>query len=96
MNHTRSAWLSLGAETGFTVCTAAFALFLNCPVTEFVPSLLFPVQAIICRSADPFLRPRSSLHSRQLSNPILMQSVNPFLNVVLPLVPVEFHLIFSV
>ena len=50
MNLKRSARLSLDTKTGFTVCTVAFGLVVNCPVTEFVPSLSFPLHAVICRS----------------------------------------------
>lgn len=50
MNLKRSAWLFLDMKTGFTVCAVAFGSFLNCPVTEFVPSLSFPLHAVICRS----------------------------------------------
>lgn len=69
--------------------TIAFAFFLKCPVTVY--SLSFPLHP-----ADCFLQASSSLHSGHLFNPIFMQLISPHLNVVLPLFPIEFHLIFSV
>lgn len=46
----RSTWLSHDPKPGFTICSVAFGLFLNCPEIEFVPPLSFPLSAIICRA----------------------------------------------
>lgn len=58
MNGKRSAQLSLGTKAGFTLCTVAFGLFLNDPVTlcslSAVSTSHHQPQILFCRPAPAY------------------------------------------